>query len=72
MKWRLTPARKDAVVRGRAKTHQRFQRFFGDTALAALGMTLGEIAENPGLSDVFQADPTALSSTPILKQWRKS
>jgi hypothetical protein len=33
-----------------------FQRFFGDTALAALRTTLREIAENPGLPDMFQAD----------------
>jgi DNA-binding MarR family transcriptional regulator len=52
----LTPAGKGAAARGRrywAKAHERFQRFFGDTALAALRTTLRKIAENPGLSDVF-------------------
>jgi DNA-binding MarR family transcriptional regulator len=56
---KLTRAGKDAVARGRrywAKAHERFQRFFGDTALTALRTTLREIAENPGLSDVFQTD----------------
>jgi DNA-binding MarR family transcriptional regulator len=55
----LRPAGKDAVAWGRrywAKAHERFQRFFGDTALAALRTTLREIAENRGLSDVFQTD----------------
>jgi hypothetical protein len=47
--------RKVRSCSGRAKAHERFQRFFGDTALAALWMTLREIAENPGLPDVFQA-----------------
>jgi hypothetical protein len=52
----MSPAGKDAVARGPAKAHERFQRFFGDRALAASRITLREIAENPGLPDVFQAN----------------
>ena len=54
---RLTPAGKQAVARGRrywAKVHERFERFFGDKAFAALRTTLREIAENPDLRDVLQ------------------
>jgi DNA-binding MarR family transcriptional regulator len=55
----LTPAGKDALARGRRywiKAHNRFERFFGDAALAELRTTLREIAEDPGLSEVFGTD----------------
>jgi DNA-binding MarR family transcriptional regulator len=55
----LTPRGKDAVARGRAhwaKAHERFERFFGAAALSALRTTLREIAESPGLSEVFETD----------------
>jgi DNA-binding MarR family transcriptional regulator len=55
----LTAAGKGAIARGRPywiKAHKRFERFFGDTGLAALRTTLREIAEDPGLPDAFKAD----------------
>jgi DNA-binding MarR family transcriptional regulator len=53
----LTAAGKSAVTRGRpywTKAHKRFERYFGNTGLAALRTTLREIAEDPGLSDAFR------------------
>jgi DNA-binding MarR family transcriptional regulator len=55
----LTPAGKDAVARGRRywiKAHKRFERFFGEAALAELRTTLREIAEDPALSDALATD----------------
>jgi DNA-binding MarR family transcriptional regulator len=55
----LTRAGKEALARGRrywAKAHERFQHFFGNAALAVLRTTLHEIAEDPGLADIFQTD----------------
>ena len=55
----LTRAGKDALARGRrywVKAHERFRDFFGDRALVALRTTLREIAEDPGLADIFETD----------------
>jgi DNA-binding MarR family transcriptional regulator len=58
---KLTQAGWRAVARGRPyweKAHAKFARFFGDApALADLRTTLRDIAENPGLADIFAARP---------------
>jgi DNA-binding MarR family transcriptional regulator len=55
----LTRAGRSAVARGRPywkKAHDRFAQFFGDAcALSELRSTLRDIAENPGLGDLFEA-----------------
>ena len=55
----LTSAGKAATARARSywvKAHSRSERFFGETAMATLLTTLHEIAEDPGLSEIFESD----------------
>jgi DNA-binding MarR family transcriptional regulator len=53
---RLTPAGREAVLRARpcwTDAHRRFAGFFGEPAMAKLGGTLRDIAENPDVANAF-------------------
>jgi DNA-binding MarR family transcriptional regulator len=55
----LTSAGSEAVARTRpywSEAHRRFECFFGEPAMIELRTTLRELAEDPGLSEVFSGD----------------